>query len=127
MKISSDKIIFDPDNVDLKFSPIRKDISEETFVLGAFNPGMERLPNGNLLIMVRIAEALRNPIVKNSYKIIRWIKNTGYKIDLKTSVEISLKTTMSYKQPECIGLAHNYLQKNKSELFMKYKFNSNKS
>lgn len=26
----------------------------ETHVLGAFNPGMTRLPNGNVLLMVRV-------------------------------------------------------------------------
>ena len=31
-------------------------------MLGAFNPGLTRLPNGNLLLMVRVAEALREPI-----------------------------------------------------------------
>ena len=31
-------------------------------MLGAFNPGLTRLPNGNLLMMVRVAEALNEPV-----------------------------------------------------------------
>jgi predicted GH43/DUF377 family glycosyl hydrolase len=41
-------------------------------VLGAFNPGMTRLPNGNLLLMVRVAEALRTPISNGFIHSIRW-------------------------------------------------------
>jgi predicted GH43/DUF377 family glycosyl hydrolase len=44
----------------------------ETYVLGAFNPGMTRLPNGNLLLMVRVAEALREPAQANNVHAIRW-------------------------------------------------------
>jgi hypothetical protein len=44
----------------------------ETYVLGAFNPGMTRLPNGNLLMMVRVAEALRTPIFDGHVHAIRW-------------------------------------------------------
>ena len=62
MKFDIDKIVFRPGDVDLLFSPLRKDINVETYVLGAFNPGMTRLPNGNLLIMVRVAEALKESI-----------------------------------------------------------------
>ncbi|MCA1481232.1 hypothetical protein, partial [Bradyrhizobium sp. NBAIM08] len=53
-------------------SPLAGRIGEETYVLGAFNPGMTRLPNGNLLLMVRIAEALRNPIRDGHVRAIRW-------------------------------------------------------
>lgn len=31
-------------------------------MLGAFNPGLTRLPSGDLLMTVRVAEALREPI-----------------------------------------------------------------
>ena len=61
--IKSDQLIFTPDDVDLAYSPLKKDLSQEpTYVLGAFNPGLCRLPNNNLLMMVRIAEALVNPV-----------------------------------------------------------------
>ena len=69
---SFDKIIFAPGDVDLSFSPLRKDINVETYVLGAFNPGMVRLPNGNLVLLVRIAEALKEPQKEGKIRTIRW-------------------------------------------------------
>lgn len=76
-----DKIIFTPNDVDLNYSPIRNQLNVETYVLGAFNPGMTRLPNGNLLLMVRIAEALVHPSSDKNYRVIRWSKSKGYTID----------------------------------------------
>lgn len=67
-----DKLVFVPDDIDLSRSPLRGHIDVETYVLGAFNPGMTRLPNANLLIMVRVAEALRTPIFDNHVHAIRW-------------------------------------------------------
>jgi beta-1,2-mannobiose phosphorylase / 1,2-beta-oligomannan phosphorylase len=67
-----DRLIFTPDDVDLSRSPLAGQIDAETYVLGAFNPGMTRLANGNLLIMVRVAEALRHPIVDGHVRAIRW-------------------------------------------------------
>ena len=67
-----DRLIFTPDDVDLSRSPLRGHFDTETYVLGAFNPGMTRLPNGNLLLMVRIAEALRTPIKDQQIHAIRW-------------------------------------------------------
>ncbi len=59
--IKSDHLIFSPDDVDLSRSPLRNELKEEdTYVLGAFNPGLCRLPNGNLMNMVRLAEPLSN-------------------------------------------------------------------
>jgi len=75
-----DNIILTPADIDLSFSPMR-DLHEETYVLGAFNPGMSRLPNGNIILMVRIAEALKNPIVGNEVKALRWDENRGFTID----------------------------------------------
>ncbi len=75
-----DKIIFSPKNVDLKYSPLRKNINEPTFVLGAFNPGLERLDNGNLIMIIRVAEALVNQIDNEQLKIIRWVNNE-YRIE----------------------------------------------
>ena len=57
-----DMLIFPPDDVDLARSPLRRGIAEPTYVLGAFNPGLTRLPSGNLLLMVRVAEALGEPV-----------------------------------------------------------------
>ncbi len=67
-----DRLIFGPDDVDLARSPLAGHFSAETFVLGAFNPGLTRLPGGNLLMMVRIAEALRNPVTAGHVHCIRW-------------------------------------------------------
>lgn len=57
-----DALVFTPHDVDLSRSPLAGHLDAETYVLGAFNPGMTRLANGNLLLMVRIAEALRDPV-----------------------------------------------------------------
>ncbi len=65
-----DRLVFTPDDVDLAHSPIR--IEAETYVLGAFNPGFTRLPNGNLLMMVRVAQALRDPVRAGAAHAIRW-------------------------------------------------------
>lgn len=81
MNFPIDRIIFSPPDVDLRRSPLRQGDLGETFVLGAFNPALTRLPNGNLLLMVRIAEALREPISGNSIRAIRWDVEKGYIID----------------------------------------------
>lgn len=67
-----DRLVFTPHDVDLGRSPLAGHLDAETYVLGAFNPGMTRLPNGNLLMMVRIAEALREPIFDGHVHAIRW-------------------------------------------------------
>ncbi|WP_267386869.1 glycosidase [Sphingomonas sp. GC_Shp_3] len=67
-----DQIVFDPRDVDLARSPLAGKVDAETYVLGAFNPGMTRLRNGNLLLMVRVAEALKRPIVNQHIHAIRW-------------------------------------------------------
>jgi beta-1,2-mannobiose phosphorylase / 1,2-beta-oligomannan phosphorylase len=63
-----DFLIFSPDNVDLDRSPLRGRCDADTFVLGAFNPGFTRLPSGNLLLMVRVAEGLTDPVARS----LRW-------------------------------------------------------
>ncbi|USI74529.1 glycosidase [Sphingomonas morindae] len=75
-----DVLIFRPDQVDLTRSPLRRGISEPTYVLGAFNPGMTRLANGNLLLMVRVAEALAEPVRDEGVRAIRWTPE-GYALD----------------------------------------------
>jgi predicted GH43/DUF377 family glycosyl hydrolase len=74
------RLIFGPDDVDLARSPLRRGITEPTYVLGAFNPGFTRLPNGNLLLMVRVAEALRDPVDGDAVRAIRWTP-AGYVLD----------------------------------------------
>ena len=77
MRYPVDKLVFGPDDVDLSRSPLARSLDVETYVLGAFNPGLTRLPNGNLLLMVRIAEALREPIRDGHIHAIRWVGSGG--------------------------------------------------
>jgi predicted GH43/DUF377 family glycosyl hydrolase len=67
-----DRIVFSPRDVDLGRSPLAGKLAAETYVLGAFNPGMARLANGNVLLMVRVAEALRKPMHGGHIHAIRW-------------------------------------------------------
>lgn len=78
--MAQDFLIFRPDDVDLSRSPLRQGLDVETYVLGAFNPGLTRLPNGNLLLMVRVAEALRTPVFDDHVHAIRWTE-AGYVLD----------------------------------------------
>lgn len=73
MTFPVDRLIFTPNDVDLSRSPLRGHFEDETYVLGAFNPGMTRLANGNLLLMVRVAEALREPVRDRHIRAIRWV------------------------------------------------------
>ncbi len=75
-----DFLIFRPDDVDLSRSPLRASLSEPTYVLGAFNPGLAVLPGGNLLLMVRVAEALSAPVLDGAARAIRWTPD-GYVLD----------------------------------------------
>lgn len=72
MSFATDKLILTPDDIDLSRSPLAGQLGVETYCLGAFNPALTRLPNGNLLMMVRVAEALREPIVDGKVHNIRW-------------------------------------------------------
>jgi predicted GH43/DUF377 family glycosyl hydrolase len=72
MTNSFDALVLDPRDIDLSRSPLAGHLDTETYCLGAFNPGMTRLPNGNLLLMVRIAEALRQPVFDQHIHAIRW-------------------------------------------------------
>jgi beta-1,2-mannobiose phosphorylase / 1,2-beta-oligomannan phosphorylase len=75
-----DHLVFVPDDVDLSRSPLAGRIDAETYCLGAFNPGLARLPNGNLLMMVRVAEALKQPTWDGHIHAIRWADG-GYHLD----------------------------------------------
>lgn len=80
MTFPHDALIFTPDDVDLASSPLAGKVDAETYILGAFNPGMTRLPNGNLLLMVRVAEALRKPTFDQHIHSIRWTEHS-YALD----------------------------------------------
>ncbi|MBO9518233.1 MAG: glycosidase [Porphyrobacter sp.] len=77
---AEDRLVLTPNDIDLSRGPLAGHIDCETYVLGAFNPGMTRLPNGNLLLMVRVAEALRNPVFDDAVHAIRW-DNGRYVLD----------------------------------------------
>jgi beta-1,2-mannobiose phosphorylase / 1,2-beta-oligomannan phosphorylase len=72
MTIAVDRLVLTPGDIDITRSPLAGHIDAETYVLGAFNPGLARLPTGSLLMMVRIAEALRQPIFDGHVHAIRW-------------------------------------------------------
>lgn len=72
MSYPIDRLVITPHVIDLTRSPLAGHFDAETYVLGAFNPGMTVLPNGNVLLMVRVAEALREPIRDGKVHAIRW-------------------------------------------------------
>ena len=78
---AEDRLVLTPRDIDLARSPLAGRLGAETYVLGAFNPGMTRLPNGNVLLMVRIAEALCRPVADGSARAIRWDAEHGYVLD----------------------------------------------
>ncbi|MDB4934912.1 MAG: glycosidase [Labilithrix sp.] len=77
---SFDRLVFRPSDVDLRRSPLRASLDAPTHVLGAFNPGLTRLPSGNFLLMVRVAEALDEPVSNGQVRAIRWTRD-GYVLD----------------------------------------------
>ncbi len=81
MSFAVDRLVLTPDDIDLSRSPLAGAFDCETYVLGAFNPGMTRLPNGNLLLMVRVAEALREATFDGQVHAIRWDSQEGYVLD----------------------------------------------
>ena len=100
-KYTFDKIIFSPDDVDLQFSPIRTQLNLQTDVMGAFNPGMTRLPNNNILLMVRIAEALNNPISDDYFNAIRWTLDQGFVLDKISLDELDTSDPRKYLLKNC--------------------------
>ena len=80
MTFEIDRLVLVPQDIDLSRSPLAGHLDAETYVLGAFNPGLTRLPNGNLLMVVRIAEALRHPVGDGHVHAIRW-DNGRYVLD----------------------------------------------
>lgn len=91
-----DTLIFFPDDVDLDRSPLRRSLDAETYVLGAFNPGLTRLPGGNLLLMVRVAEALTEPVVGDHARAIRWTSD-GYVLDRYPLAELEMDDPRTFR------------------------------
>lgn len=100
-----DYLIFRPDDVDLGRSPLRASLDAETYVLGTFNPGLTRLPNGNLLMIVRVAEALRQPVAADQARTIRWTAE-GYRLDHYPIATVAMKDP---RQFDVLGGAHRQL------------------
>ncbi len=99
MDFHIDRLIFEPSEVDLRRSPLRASMDAagfETFTLGAFNPGLNRLPNGNVLAMVRVAEALKDPIRDNHAHVIRW-KRGGYALDAYPTKDLDLSDPRKFQ------------------------------
>jgi len=95
--ITADHLIFTPDDVDLTRSPLREGLKEKTYVLGAFNPGLCRLPNGNLLLMVRIAEALSEPVFDDKIHCIRWDKEKKFTTEAWPLSEVEIKDPRKFR------------------------------
>jgi predicted GH43/DUF377 family glycosyl hydrolase len=95
--IIADHLIFVPDDVDLSRSPLRAGLKEKTYVLGAFNPGLSRLPNGNLLLMVRIAEALLSPIHNHTIHCIRWDTEKKFTTEGWPLSEVEIKDPRKFR------------------------------
>ena len=103
--MADDVLIFTPDMVDLARSPLRATLGAETYVLGAFNPGLTRLPSGNLLLMVRVAEALTEPVDGEHVRAIRWTEG-GYVLDRHTLAGVNMSDP---RQFEVAGGAYRQL------------------
>ncbi len=105
--MADDYLIFRPDDVDLARSPLRRGVGEPTYVLGAFNPGFARLPNGNLVMMVRIAEALRDPVAADCARAIRWTPQ-GYVLDAHPLAGVDMGDPRQFalkdRNPRLLGL-----------------------
>ncbi|RDE06544.1 glycosidase [Sphingomonas aracearum] len=98
MSFPVDRLVFGPRDVDLTRSPLAGRINAETYVLGAFNPGMTRLPNGNLLLMVRVAEALREPSFGGNIHAIRW-EGGNYVLDAWPLAQVDTKDPRKFLIP----------------------------
>jgi predicted GH43/DUF377 family glycosyl hydrolase len=99
MNYDIDRLTFGPDDIDLSRSPLRQALDAlgvETFVLGAFNPGLCRLPNGNLVLFVRVAEALKTPVHDGAAHMIRWT-SAGYVLDAYPVAELDLSDPRTFK------------------------------
>ncbi|HJW16820.1 MAG TPA: hypothetical protein VJ499_06860 [Flavisolibacter sp.] len=94
--IVSDQLILSPSDIDLSYSPLRKGLNVPTYVLGAFNPGLCRLPNGNLLLMVRVAEALSNAVAQDKVHSIRW-ENDAYIMDTWNLADVTMDDPRKFR------------------------------
>ncbi len=86
-----DKIIFSPNDIKEEFKSLEKEIGQKTEIIGTFNPGLTNLPNGNVLLMVRVAEALKDWETKESILSPRFdVKSNKYVIDAYPKKAVTL-------------------------------------
>ncbi|MCF7826623.1 MAG: glycosidase [Candidatus Marinimicrobia bacterium] len=98
MSYPFDKILFSPQDIDTSKLPIALSTGKETFVLGAFNPGFCRLPNGNTLMMVRVAEALQHPRSSDQVGVLRFDPEANtFLIDHYLASDIDFSDPRKYK------------------------------
>lgn len=97
--ILEDRLVLTPDDIDLSLSPLAGRVDAPTYVLGAFNPGLTRLPSGNLLLLVRIAEALREPVWDGHVHAIRWSEE-GYALDAWPLDEVDTSDPRTFRLKE---------------------------
>lgn len=95
MNFKTDQLIFTPEDLDRSKSPLRH-LGEATYILGAFNPGMNKLPNGNLILMVRVAEGLKEIIKGDKARQIRWT-SAGYRLDEFPKSEMDMSDPRKFK------------------------------
>lgn len=98
---AEDRIVFAPGDIDLDRSPLANNLAGQTYVLGAFNPGLTRLPSGNLLLMVRVAEALREPVFDGAIHAIRWTPH-GYVLDAWPLDQVDPSDPRKFTFPSCV-------------------------
>ncbi|WP_420142409.1 glycosidase [Sphingomonas sp.] len=101
MNAGFDRLIVVPGDINLARSPLRGTLDVPTYVLGAFNPGMTRLPNGNLLLMVRVAEALEQPVEGDHVHAIRWTPD-GYVLDPHLLAGVNMSDPRQFDVPGSI-------------------------
>jgi predicted GH43/DUF377 family glycosyl hydrolase len=93
-----DKILFSPSDIDREQLPVGRAIDQKTYVLGAFNPGFCRLPNGNTLMMVRVAEALIQDRVGDKLQILRYDSAAGtFTVDTHEASQFDYSDPRKYK------------------------------
>jgi predicted GH43/DUF377 family glycosyl hydrolase len=92
-----DKIIFSPREIAASKYLIQAATGEPTYILGTFNPGLTRLPNGNLLLMVRVAEALKSTLDRNRFRLVQWIPKIGYHIEIFSATQLDTSDPRKFR------------------------------
>ena len=73
IKPLDNRIVFSPGDIDPDFRPFEKDTGKETFIQDTYNPGMTRLKNGNILLIIIVAGHLEKPVEKTIFFHQEWI------------------------------------------------------